>query len=138
MTILEQLASDNVLDSAYELLCRRRRYYSANADVWMFRRRWPSEREQIKDELRALVAKHLPVSRRCTHLKGHGGAKYAVLEFRDHLPDNRFVLRSDVKAAPGQLGPKKRPDKRTSRDVGSIDPMLGLPSQPMFPRKHDW
>jgi RNA-directed DNA polymerase len=34
MTILAQLASDDVLDSAYEWLCRRRRDYSANADVW--------------------------------------------------------------------------------------------------------
>jgi hypothetical protein len=31
--ILAQLASDDVLDSAYEWLCRRRRDYSANTDV---------------------------------------------------------------------------------------------------------
>ncbi len=45
-----------------------------------------------------MLAKQLPVSDRCTHLKGHGGAKYAVREVRDHLPDNRFVLRTDVKS----------------------------------------
>jgi len=33
MTVLAQLTSDDVLDSAYEWLCRRRRDYSANADV---------------------------------------------------------------------------------------------------------
>ncbi len=33
MTILAQLASDDVLDSAYEWLCQRRGDYSANADV---------------------------------------------------------------------------------------------------------
>jgi retron-type reverse transcriptase len=38
------------------------------------------------------------VSRRCTHLKGHGGAKYAVREVRNHLAANRFVLRTDVKS----------------------------------------
>ena len=131
--IIEQLASDDVLDSAYEWLCRRRREYSANSDVWAFRRDWSREKEQIKDELLsgnyrfslltritlkdgedtdlwsardALVLKalaivlgeHLPVSPRCTHLKGHGGAKFAVREVRNHLAANRFVLRTDVKS----------------------------------------
>ena len=48
--------------------------------------------------LALVLAKQLPVSRRCTHLKGHGGAKYAVREVRDHLAGNRFVLRTDVKS----------------------------------------
>lgn len=48
--------------------------------------------------LAVVLAKHLPVSRRCTHLKGNGGAKYAVREVRDHLQNNRFVLRTDVKS----------------------------------------
>jgi RNA-directed DNA polymerase len=133
MTVLAQLTSDDVLDSAYEWLCRRRRDYSANADVWAFRRNWPREKEQIKDDLDSgnyrflllsritlkdgketdlwsardalvlkalalVLAKQLPVSRRCTHLKGHGGAKYAVRAVRDHVPENRFVLRTDVKS----------------------------------------
>jgi RNA-directed DNA polymerase len=101
-----------VLDSAYEWLCRRRRDYSANSDVWSFCRRWQHEKAQIKNELQSgsfrfllltrmtlengegtdlwsardalvlkalalVLAKHLPVSHRCTHLKGNGGAKYA-------------------------------------------------------------
>jgi RNA-directed DNA polymerase len=45
-----------------------------------------------------VLAKHLPVSQRCTHLKGNGGAKFAVREVRDHLAANRFVLRTDVKS----------------------------------------
>jgi hypothetical protein len=133
MAILAQLASDDVLDCAYEWLCRRRRDYSANSDVWAFSRYWQREKEQIKNELLsgnyrfsllsritikdgedtdlwsacdALVLKalaivlgeHLPISSRCTHIKGHGGAKFAVCEVRDHLPDNRFVLRTDVKS----------------------------------------
>ena len=133
MTILAQLASDDVLDSAYEWLCQRRREYSANAEYERFRRCWQHEKAQIKQELHAgsyrfsllsrvtlengdetdlwsardalilkalalVLAKHLPVSRRCTHLKGNGGAKYAVREVRDHLRSNRFVLRTDVKS----------------------------------------
>jgi hypothetical protein len=130
---LAQLATDDVLETAYRWLCRRRRGYSANADVWAFRRSWPREKKQIADQLRAgcfrfsllsritlkdgqetdlwsardalvlkafalVLAKQLPVSRRCTHLKGHGGAKCAVREVRDHLAANRFVLRTDVKS----------------------------------------
>ncbi len=53
VTILAQLASDEVLDSAYEWLCRRRRDYSANSDVWSFRRCWPREKAQIKAELQS-------------------------------------------------------------------------------------
>ncbi len=133
MSILTQITSDDVLDTAHEWLCRRRRDYSANSDVWALRRNWPREKEQIKRELLsgnyrfsllsritlkdgedtelwsardALVLKalaivlgeHLPVSSRCTHIKGHGGAKYAVREVRDHLAANRFVLRTDVKS----------------------------------------
>jgi RNA-directed DNA polymerase len=133
MTILAQITSDDVLDSAYQWLCRRRQDYPANSDVWSFRRCWQREKERIKDQLLAgnyrfallsritlktgdetdlwsardalvlkalaiVLAKHLPVSRRCTHLKGNGGAKYAVREVRDHLQNNRFVLRTDVKS----------------------------------------
>jgi hypothetical protein len=42
IAIIEQLASDDVLDGAYEWLCRRRRDYSANFDVWALRRCWRS------------------------------------------------------------------------------------------------
>jgi hypothetical protein len=133
MTLLAQLASDDALDAAYQGLCRRRRDYSANSDVWSFRQCWQREKERIKAELLSanyrfallsritvktgdetdlwsardalvlkalaiVLGKHLPVSSRCTHIKGHGGAKCAVREVRDHLPENRFVLRTDVKS----------------------------------------
>jgi hypothetical protein len=44
VTILAQLTSDDVLDTAYEWLCRRRRDYSANSDVWSLRRCWQLRR----------------------------------------------------------------------------------------------
>ena len=46
MMIIAQLASDDVLDRAYEWLCRRRRDYSANSDIWNFRRGWLLENEK--------------------------------------------------------------------------------------------
>jgi hypothetical protein len=51
MPILAQITSDDVLDTAYGWLCRRRQDYSANSDVWALRRNWPREKEQIKREL---------------------------------------------------------------------------------------
>ena len=51
LPILAQITSDDVLDSAYEWLCRRRRDYSANSDVWVLRRCWPREKGQIKSEM---------------------------------------------------------------------------------------
>jgi len=119
---------------AYEWLCRRRWEYSANSDIWGFRRWWPCEKKQIKDELLAgsfrfsllsritlkdgdetdlwsardalVLARQLPVSRRCAHLKGHGGAKYAVREVRDHLADNRFRAEDRRKVLPGLYRPR--------------------------------
>jgi hypothetical protein len=63
-----------------------------DADLW-------SARDALVLKAMALVlGEHLPVSHRCTHIKGHGGAKFAVREVRDHLVTNRFVLRTDVKS----------------------------------------
>ncbi len=133
MAILAELTSDAVLDTAYDWLCRRRRAYPADADVWSLRQGWAREKDRLKATLAAgcfrfglltritlkdgeeidlwsardalvlkvlaiVLAKHLPVSTRCTHVKGHGGARAAVRQVMRHLPANRFVLRTDVKA----------------------------------------
>ncbi len=133
MAILAELTSDDVLDTAYGWLCKRRRAYPADAEVWSFRRQWTREKERLKRRLAAgryrfdlltraklsdgevidlwsardalvlkalaiALAKHLPVSSRCTHVKGHGGAKAAVRQVHHHLATNRFVMRTDVKS----------------------------------------
>ena len=51
MSIIPELVSDDVLDTAYDWLHRRRRNYSANSDVWSFRRHWPHERERSRHDL---------------------------------------------------------------------------------------
>jgi len=48
--------------------------------------------------LALVLQKHLPSSRRCTHLKGHGGSKGAVRAVRAALPAHRFVCKSDVRS----------------------------------------
>ena len=59
---------------------------------------WSARDALVLKALTIVLAKHLPVSTRCTHVKGHGGAKAAVRQVMRHLPTNRFVLRTDVKS----------------------------------------
>ncbi len=51
--ILTRLTSDDVLDTAYDWLCKRRGAYPADADVWSFRQSWLQAKERIKAELAA-------------------------------------------------------------------------------------
>jgi hypothetical protein len=59
---------------------------------------WAARDAVVLKALTIVLAGVLPLSRRCTHVKGHGGAKAAVRQVRDHLAGNRFVLRTDVKS----------------------------------------
>jgi RNA-directed DNA polymerase len=40
------------LDLAYDWLCRQRRHYPSDADVWDLRFHWPAERAPLESELR--------------------------------------------------------------------------------------
>ena len=51
-----------------------------------------------------MLSDTLPVSPRCTHIKGNGGAKAAVRQVLAHLPANSFVLRTDVKSYYASIG----------------------------------
>ena len=42
-----------MLGTADGWLCRRRRDYRADAEVWSFRQRWPAEKDRLKIELSA-------------------------------------------------------------------------------------
>jgi hypothetical protein len=48
--------------------------------------------------LALVLARVLPVSPRCTHVKGNGGPRAAVRQVSAALAANRFVLRTDVKS----------------------------------------
>ena len=45
-----------------------------------------------------VLGQRLALSKRCTHLKGHGGAKAAVKTVEERLGENRFVLKTDVRS----------------------------------------
>ena len=90
----KQRIKDELLstDCPFSLLTRITLKDGEDTDLW-------SARDALVLKALAIVlGQHLPVSRSCTHIKGHGGAKYAVREVRDHLAANRFVLRTDVKS----------------------------------------
>jgi len=132
VALLEELASDAVIDQAYAWLCERRKDFPHNAEVWDFRFRWREEKPRLqaallcgdyrfeplyrirlkvdgdvdvwraRDQLvlkalQLVLARQLPASPRCTHLKGHGGAKWSVRAVREHLPRHAWVCRTDVK-----------------------------------------
>ncbi len=59
---------------------------------------WAARDALVLKALAIVLARHLPVSPRCTHVKGHGGAKAAVRQVMAKLADNRFVLKTDVKS----------------------------------------
>ncbi|MGA8615992.1 MAG: hypothetical protein WB760_30765 [Xanthobacteraceae bacterium] len=46
---------------------------------------WSARHALVLKGLAIVLGEHLPVSRSWTHIKGHGGAKYAVRAVRDHL-----------------------------------------------------
>jgi len=131
--VIEDIITDEVLESAYAWLCKRRQDYPPAADIWSFRQIWQQEKTRLQAELlegsyrvsllsrvtlknqqeidlwsardalvlKALslvVVKHLPISKNCAHIKGHGGGKGAVRQVLRHLPHHRFVLQTDVKS----------------------------------------
>ena len=53
MSLMWEIASDSVLEEAYQWLCERRRDYSHNDDVWRVRQHWAEVKRVLQ---RALVA----------------------------------------------------------------------------------
>ncbi|MEL6463214.1 MAG: hypothetical protein AAFQ91_34225, partial [Cyanobacteria bacterium J06621_15] len=53
MSLLDRLTSNEVIDTAYEWLCKRRHNYHHNNDVWQLRRWWDEKKPQIVQQLRS-------------------------------------------------------------------------------------
>ena len=65
LPVMEEVASDTVLQQAYEWLCARRKEYSANNDVWNVRRRWAQIKPQLQAALLAGTYRFRPAHRFC-------------------------------------------------------------------------
>ncbi len=59
---------------------------------------WSARDALVLKALAMVLADVLPVSPRCTHIKGNGGAKAAARQVMAGLGGNRFVIRTDVKS----------------------------------------
>ena len=51
-SLIEQIASDEVIDAAYEWLCEKRKHYHFNSDVWQVRRWWHEKKPQLQGLIR--------------------------------------------------------------------------------------
>ncbi len=65
---------------------------------------WSARDALVLKALTIVLSDILPVSPRCTHVKGHGGAKAAVRQVRANLDANGFVLKTDVKSYYASIG----------------------------------
>ena len=61
--ILDELASDAVLDEASAWLCHRRRRFPHNAEVWTFLRGWTEEKPRLQADLLAQRYRFQPLYR---------------------------------------------------------------------------
>jgi hypothetical protein len=52
----------------------------------------------VQKALALVLPAHLPLSPRCTHVKGHGGLKATVRAVLQALPQHRFVCKTDVQS----------------------------------------
>jgi hypothetical protein len=59
---------------------------------------WPARDAVVMKALSLVVSQSLPLSKQCTHLKGHGGSTCAVRQVLQALPQFRFVLKTDVQS----------------------------------------
>ena len=59
---------------------------------------WSARDALVLKAVALVLGARLPLSRRCVHVKGHGGAKAAVRQVLAQLPQHRFVLKTDVKS----------------------------------------
>ncbi|NEO63348.1 MAG: hypothetical protein F6J98_24080 [Moorea sp. SIO4G2] len=50
-SLIEKIASDEVIDAAYQWLCKKRAHYHYNADVWQVRRWWHEKKPQIQAQI---------------------------------------------------------------------------------------
>ncbi len=65
---------------------------------------WSARDALVLKALTIVLSDIVAVSPRCTHIKGHGGAKAAVRQVWAHLDANGFVLRTDVKSYYASIG----------------------------------
>jgi RNA-directed DNA polymerase len=59
---------------------------------------WGSQDTLVMKLMAGVLSSMLPLSRRCTHVKGHGGLKQSVVDVQRHLHRYQYVYKTDVKS----------------------------------------
>ncbi len=52
LMLIDRIASDNVLETAFQWMCEKRLHYHFNGDVWQVRRRWQEKKPILQQQLR--------------------------------------------------------------------------------------
>lgn len=60
---IESLVDDQVLDEAWQWLCRRRKDYTASSDIWWLRQDWATEKPIIIAQLRNVHYQFAPLQK---------------------------------------------------------------------------
>jgi RNA-directed DNA polymerase len=132
--LIYRIASEDILEQAYQAVCKSRKNSSHNNGIWDVRFNWSKYKIKLKkmlldgsyhlsplcrydiDEQQidcweaqdAIVLKavaivlsrvletQIPIC--CTHIKGHGGGKKAVIEVQKKIKEYKFVYKSDIKS----------------------------------------
>jgi len=79
--MITEVGSDDVLDAAYDWLCRRRVNYPSDADIWDLRFRRPAEKADIQRDLLNDTYAFSPLSR----VTSRDGETMALWSARDAL-----------------------------------------------------
>ena len=58
---------------------------------------WGSQDALVMKLLAGHLQAQLPLSTRCTHIKGHGGLKQSIIEIQLHLGDYQYACKTDVR-----------------------------------------
>lgn len=53
LTPINRIASDSVIDQAYDWLCEKRKHYRHNNDVWHVRFGWAKQKAALQKQLRS-------------------------------------------------------------------------------------
>ena len=59
---------------------------------------WGSQDTLVMKLMAGVLGSILPLSRRCTHVKGHGGLKQSAVDVQRHLHRYQYVCKTDVKS----------------------------------------
>ena len=59
---------------------------------------WGSQDTLVMKLMAGVLGSILPLSSRCTHVKGHGGLKQTIVDVQNHLSDYKYVCKTDIKS----------------------------------------